>query len=165
MSTHSLTIIQEDTLFGGINQLVTIRRHGDGSPETHGATLLKMLAGHRVCNGVPTAGRYWLHNGVGCLAAYVVMELKKESPSGGIYIVPPYEQVKNTYYGDGGRYPQLGNPGDDTEWVDESYIYFITVEERHDAIYLGVISITDPETGQGKVLYDGLLSNYNPVNG
>lgn len=89
MGTRSLTIIMD-----GNSELCRIYRQLDGYPKGHGVALAK-LCDVRITNGISGDGK-GTANGMGCLAAQVVMGLKdackfKHRPSGvgDIYLEAP----------------------------------------------------------------------------
>ena len=93
MGTRALTILNEDD-----KQYAAIYRQMDGYITGHGQALKDMLHGHRLCNGFQLdMGEEW-HNGISCLAAYVVHKLKEEHLLGGIYLQPtttPYPEAEH----------------------------------------------------------------------
>ena len=66
--------------------IVDIYHHWDGYPEGLGVTLASYLDGKRITNGLSDRNDYSVFNGMGCLAASLVAELK-EGP-GDVYIEP-----------------------------------------------------------------------------
>jgi len=81
MGTRCLTIILD-----GSDILYNIYRQFDGYPEGHGVEIAKFLKDYRLVNGLGMKD-VKVFNGMGCLAAAVVAELK-DGP-GGIYLYPP----------------------------------------------------------------------------
>ena len=67
--------------------IVSIYNHWDGYPEGLGVTLAEYLNGKVVTNGLGKRDDYNLFNGMGCLAASLVEELK-DGP-GNVYIEDP----------------------------------------------------------------------------
>ena len=67
--------------------IVDIYHHYDGYPEGLGVTLAEYLNGKVVTNGLGSRDDYSLFNGMGCLAASLVAELK-DGP-GNVYIEDP----------------------------------------------------------------------------
>jgi hypothetical protein len=65
---------------------VDIYHHWDGYPEGLGVTLASYLDGKKITNGLSDRNDYSVFNGMGCLAASVVAELK-DGP-GDVYIEP-----------------------------------------------------------------------------
>jgi hypothetical protein len=93
MGTRSVTIIMDDD---GSKELCRIYRQFDGYPEGHGRDLAK-LCDVTITNGIRMGKEAGTANGMGCLAAQIVMGLKrdvgKESASnkshvGTIYLEP-----------------------------------------------------------------------------
>ena len=66
--------------------MVSIYNHYDGYPEGLGVTLASYLDGYRITNGLGRDNEY-IFNGLGCLAASLIAELK-DGP-GNIYIEDP----------------------------------------------------------------------------
>ena len=66
--------------------IVDIYHHYDGYPEGLGVTLASYLDGYRITNGLGRDNEY-IFNGLGCLAASLIAELK-DGP-GNIYIEDP----------------------------------------------------------------------------
>ncbi len=61
----------------------------DGYPSGHGADLAAFLSDRVLVNGFGTDTPAKASNGVGCMAASLVMALKEEAGIGGIYLVAP----------------------------------------------------------------------------
>ena len=81
MGTRSLTIIKSNTG----DEICVIYRQFDGYPQGHGMDLYTILQGRKITNGA-FAGK--TSNGMHCLAATVVKELKGDR-SGEVYLYPP----------------------------------------------------------------------------
>ena len=64
--------------------IVVIYHHWDGYPEGLGVTLASYLDGKKVVNGLRRGSEDYVFNGMGCLAASLVAELK-DGP-GNVYI-------------------------------------------------------------------------------
>ena len=80
MGTRCLTYVYE-----GNSPLVCLYRQFDGYPSGHGAELANFLKGIKLGNGIadnPKMGKF--ANGMGCLAAQLVVHFKKSV--GGFYI-------------------------------------------------------------------------------
>ena len=116
--------------------IVDIYNHWDGYPEGLGVKLASYLKDKKVVNGL---GRhdYDLFNGMGCLAASVIAELK-DSP-GNVYIEPReiHAWVEYQYY-------VWGNTGKDI---------WISIFNREECIFVG-----KPEKLLEK--YDGELHDF-----
>jgi hypothetical protein len=84
MGTRSLTHIKSED---GAT-LLTFYRQMDGYFSGHGKELAEFLAEFVVVNGIPVGDNRKLANGIGCLAAQILMHFKMESEVGGIYIYP-----------------------------------------------------------------------------
>lgn len=75
MGTRSLTIFKDDA---GI-EIATLYRQFDGYPSGHGEELLNILKNHVLINGIGMEDDINnSFNGMGCLAAYTVAQLKKD---------------------------------------------------------------------------------------
>jgi len=68
------------------NKLVSIYHHYDGYPEYLGVTIADYIDGKRIVNGLG-GDRGGIFNGLGCLAASLIAELKEEA--GNVYIDNP----------------------------------------------------------------------------
>ena len=66
--------------------MVSIYHHFDGYPEYLGVTLANYLDGKKIVNGLGE-DRETVFNGLGCMAASIIAELKEEA--GNIYIEDP----------------------------------------------------------------------------
>ena len=66
--------------------IVDIYHHWDGYPEGLGVTLASYLDGKKITNGLSDRNDYSVFNGMGCLAASIIAELK-DGP-GDVYIEP-----------------------------------------------------------------------------
>lgn len=116
MGTRSITHIKEDG-----KTIATIYRQYDGYPSGHGSDLLEMLQGIKLTNGFGFGAKYGeVANGMGCLAALVISELKSEQV-GGVYIYPPKSQN-----------------------VGEEYIY--TIKEKNGKINLKCVDVWNKKT-------------------
>jgi len=92
MGTRSLTKFIEtstDTKTGKKRKdvLTTIYRQMDGYPSGMGADLADFLAQGKLVNGISMSEKTLQFNGMGCLAAQVIANLKQGA--GGIYIEKP----------------------------------------------------------------------------
>ena len=67
-------------------KLVSIYHHWDGYPEYLGVTLASYLEDKKITNGLSRGDRYCF-NGLGCMAASIIAELKDEP--GNVYIEDP----------------------------------------------------------------------------
>ena len=87
MGTRSLTFVYEESKSGEKPEaIINMYRQYDGYPTGHGAELAEFLNSGRVVNGINGMGKERQFNGMGCLAAQLVANFKKES--GGFYIHP-----------------------------------------------------------------------------
>ena len=129
MSTRCITIVKEDG-----KDLLTFYRHSDGYPTSHGADLKEFLEKHVLVNGIGSGlAKKKQANGIGCLAASLIKELK-QGP-GGIYIVP-----------------------NGTKGMDEEYLYIISNKEKQ---FLLKIYDTSKEE-KPVVIYTGTVEGFNP---
>ena len=67
-------------------KLVSIYHHWDGYPEYLGVTLASYLEDKKITNGLSRGDSYYF-NGLGCMAASIIAELKDEP--GNVYIEDP----------------------------------------------------------------------------
>lgn len=91
MGTRSLTVIYDKKV-----PLVNIYCQYDGYPSGHGAELAKILKDRILVNGFNSSHQENVSNGMGCLAATIIAELKTEI--GGIYIYPLQVQDADQEY-------------------------------------------------------------------
>jgi hypothetical protein len=119
MGTRSVTIVMDDD---GDKELCRIYRQYDGYPEGHGRDLTK-LCDVEITNGIRGDGK-GTANGMGCLAAQIVMGLKQavKHYKGLVDGRPTYDtnnHVGNIY---------LESPGGEIgDWVE--YIYTVRGKE------------------------------------
>jgi len=86
-------------------KLVSIYHHWDGYPEYLGVTLASYLEDKKITNGL-SGGDSYCFNGLGCMAASIIAELKDEP--GNVYIEDPQRPhgwIDYEYYvwGDDGK--------------------------------------------------------------
>lgn len=84
MGTRSLTFVYENENKTG--KLMCLYRQMDGYPSGHGKDLADFLVGRVVVNGYNSNTPQKASNGMGCLAASLVAELKDDI--GGFYLFP-----------------------------------------------------------------------------
>lgn len=85
MGTRSLTFMYEE--FDSEVPFVCIYRQFDGYPEGHGVDLANFINSKRLVNGYSGSDTMeTTANGIGCLAAQLVMTLKERFGLGGIYL-------------------------------------------------------------------------------
>ena len=108
MGTRSLTHVKDDVWEDGETPqtILTIYRQMDGYPSGHGKDLADFLSGFAVVNGFGGGEPRKAANGMGCLAAQLVKELK--DGIGSIYVYRPDasdcgEEYVYTVYRDGTR--------------------------------------------------------------
>lgn len=82
MSTRALTVIYHESG----QPIVTIYCHSDGYPDGHGADLAKILKDRTLVSGIQIPEQKNASNGMSCLAATIVAELK--TGIGDIYLMP-----------------------------------------------------------------------------
>ncbi len=97
MGTRSMTVFRVVDKLEAYD-ICAMYRQMDGYPTGHGQELANLLKGHRICNGISLGQKKKVyHNGMGCLAAYVIGYLKWEQrldgttgdhPIGNIYMEP-----------------------------------------------------------------------------
>ncbi len=89
MGTRSVTIIMSDEDQDDPEELCRIYRQFDGYPEGHGIELAE-LCDRVIVNGIPGGvDETTISNGMGDLAAQIIMGLKKDHGVGGIYLEVP----------------------------------------------------------------------------
>lgn len=85
MGTRSLTFVYTGQV--GSEPLINIYRQFDGYPSGHGAELADFLTSFdEIVNGIPVGDKRKLANGMGCLAAQLVGQLK--DGVGNVYLYP-----------------------------------------------------------------------------
>ena len=85
MGTRSLTFVYDDGPYEGI-PVINMYRQFDGYPSGHGQELAAFLISGKLVNGIRIGSKNVVFNGMGCLAAQLVAELKTEP--GGFYLYP-----------------------------------------------------------------------------
>ena len=104
--------------------MVSIYHHFDGYPEYLGVTLANYLLGTKIVNGLGN-DRDTVFNGLGCMAASIIAELKEEA--GNVYIEDPEHPsgwIDYEYYiwGDTGKDIRISIfDGDECIFVGEPY--------------------------------------------
>src|SRR5882672_6101596 len=95
MGTRSVTIVMSDEDRGEPQELCRIYRQFDGYPDGHGLELAE-LCNRMIVNGI-TMGvdETTISNGMGDLAAQIIMGLKKDHAVGGIYLEVPKGEVND----------------------------------------------------------------------
>jgi len=95
MGTRSLTFVYEDQDESKKRPVKIMCLYGqyDGYPSGHGLELSKFLLSGEMVNGIPFGVKKKMFNGMGCLAAQMVAEFKKEA--GDFYIYSP--STKNVW--------------------------------------------------------------------
>ena len=79
--------------------MVSIYNHYDGYPEGLGVTLASYLDDKKITNGLPVDRNTPVFNGLGCMAASIIAELKEEA--GNVYIEDPERKhgwIEYEYY-------------------------------------------------------------------
>jgi hypothetical protein len=139
MSTRSLTHVHRDGVDSPV--IVTIYRQCDGYPSGLGMDLFGILGKSRLVNGLSRGEKTpAFFNGMGCMAAYLVGQLKGND-IGGVYIFEPHASgVMEEYIYD--VYKQPGDNGtlmlrvasvyDDKPLYDGTIAYFKVPEEKDD---------------------------------
>lgn len=81
MGTRSLTFV-----YDGETPIINMYRQFDGYPSGHGVELAEFLLEGKMTNGIPVGSDQHFFNGMGCLAAQLVANFKKDA--GGFYLYP-----------------------------------------------------------------------------
>jgi len=103
-------------------KLVSIYKQYDGYPEGLGVTIASYIEGKRIVNGLGK-DRYIVFNGLGCLAASLIAELKEEA--GEVYIDNP-------------DCPHSGLDYEYVVWGDEGKGIWISIFDRtRNCIFVG----------------------------
>jgi hypothetical protein len=82
MGTRSLTFVHDESG----EKIINMYRQYDGYPSGHGAELAEFLSGGKIVNGLQFGEEGKFFNGMGDLAAQLVVNFKQES--GGFYLYP-----------------------------------------------------------------------------
>ena len=101
--------------------MVSIYNHYDGYPEGLGVTLASYLNGKKIVNGLG-GNRGDVFNGLGCMAASIIAELKEEA--GNVYIEDPERKhgwIDYEYY----------------VWGDDHKDIWISIFSDGDCIFVG----------------------------
>lgn len=101
--------------------MVSIYNHYDGYPEGLGVTLASYLEDKKITNGLGE-DRYSVFNGLGCMAASIIAELKDEA--GQIYIedpTRPHGWIDYEYY----------------VWGDDNKDIWISIFDNSNCIFVG----------------------------
>ncbi len=130
MGTRAITKV-----FDGENLLVNIYRQSDGYLSGHGADIKEAIGDRKLVNGIQ-GDRRSVANGMGCLAALLIADLKSDMEAGLIYINKPDPDAS------------------------EEYTYTIRGETMHpeNGVNLHIFSY-------GRVIYDGPLADFDPNMG
>jgi len=87
MGTRSLTFVYTDHYNGETPEpIINMYRQFDGYPSGHGQELAEFLLSGKMTNGIPVGVKEHFFNGMGCLAAQLVANFKKDA--GGFYLYP-----------------------------------------------------------------------------
>ena len=131
MGTRSLTVFQKSNG----EEIVVMYRQYDGYPTGMGKDLQDFLKGFTIVNGYSETNK--IANGMGCLSAQVIAELK--DGCGNIYLYPA-----------------------GTRDVWEDYIYTL-YPEKNDGTGKVMIKCITPAWDKypEKVIYEGLLDNWD----
>lgn len=81
MGTRSLTFV-----YDGETPIINMYRQFDGYPSGHGVELAEFLKSGKMTNGIPVGSTQHFFNGMGCLAAQLVANFKRDA--GGFYLYP-----------------------------------------------------------------------------
>lgn len=123
MGTRSLTKVFEDG-----RAILCMYRQMDGYPSGHGKELSDFLNSGKLVNGIGSADKGKVFNGIGCLAAQMVMEFKTTHGVGGIYIQHPetVDAGQDYEYHIYGKWPKLGMGAQD---IDEIKVFGGTLKD------------------------------------
>ena len=126
MATRAMISIakrEEGVSFSEIPErtIVDIYHHWDGYPEGLGVTLASYLDDKKVTNGLSDRNDYSVFNGMGCLAASIIAELK-DGP-GDVYIEPrdSHGWIEYQYY----------------VWGDDYKDIWISIFDEGECIFVG----------------------------
>lgn len=125
MGTRALTTIKNSEG----NTLVVLYRQSDGYQDCHGKELKDFLLSKEMVNGISDYSNN-IANGIGCLAAQLVANIKTKA---GLHYIYPEGVAKN--------------------WVDFHYTIYPASSADTPQIKIRVESY-------GEVLFDGLVSDY-----
>jgi hypothetical protein len=138
MGTRSLTVIKNDE---GKKDLLTIYRQMDGYLAGHGRDLKTFLTSRKLVNGYGRGGEKVEANGMGCLAAQLICDLKIDGGKigpGSIYVM---------------------NNG--TKNVGEEYLYIIA--PRGESFDLKVYGLGESyDKGCTELIYSGSIEDFDP---
>lgn len=130
MGTSALTKIND---FDG-KTIITMYRQSDGYQDCHGKELKDFLSSKKLVNGIPVSFPADIANGMGCLSAQLVANLKTKV---GLHYLYPSDE-KN-------------------DWVDFCYTVYPTDSSARPTLSIKVESF-------GDVLFDGLISEYEAID-
>lgn len=130
MGTRALTTIKDNEG----STVVCIYRQSDGYQECHGSDLKKFLNNIHMVNGIPYGDERKLANGMGCLAAQLISNLKDKV---GLFYL----------------YPE----GKADDWVDYKYTIYPEDDSDNTRMLIKVES-------HGDIIFDGLASEYEAVD-
>jgi hypothetical protein len=129
MGTKSLVHVKDDK-----KTLVTLYRQYDGYPSGMGADIKRILneGDVKVLNGFSRSQKSpEFFNGAGCLSAYLVGQLKKNS-IGDVYLYPP-----------------------NSEGLGEEFVYTVTVTKKN-TVNLRILDVY-----KNKILFNGQLKDFS----
>ena len=158
MGTRSLTIFRDEGQKVLNGEIAVLYRQFDGHLDSHGADIVKCLGDKTVVNGYNADDQI---NGAGCMAVQLIAWLKQKHArefnlSAKEYVSKPVNTP--------GQFV-LHPPG--TRDCCEEYIYTLTCPARgdwtasprwEDKVHLKV----ENTYGEGEVLYEGPLDDFNP---
>ena len=102
--------------------MVSIYQHYDGYPEGLGVTLANYLDDKKITNGLGVDRNTPVFNGLGCMAASIIAELKEEA--GNVYIEDPerkHSWIEYEYY----------------IWGDDHKDIWISIFDGDECIFVG----------------------------
>jgi hypothetical protein len=136
MGTRSLTLFQDYSADGNLQEIVVLYRQMDGYPTGHGQELKNFLTPFILVNGIvsPIEGKK-IANGMSCLAAQTIAHFKTDV--GGFYLYQAW-----------------------TRNCDEEYIYTIYPNVTGKGVNIKVEAVQCD--GRVKMLYDGPVKKFYP---
>lgn len=166
MGTRSMTVFRAVEELEAYD-ICAMYRQMDGYPTGHGQELANLLKGHRICNGISIGkNKKVFHNGMGCLAAYVIGHFKWERqldgthpdephPIGHIYMEPVVAECldKDSFIFKGGE-----------AWCNIEYGYILY--HVGDRIRMRVVTHLcnyklQPYTKHPTIIFDDVIEKFN----
>lgn len=166
MGTRSLLTVNESDQWDPPKYLYLAYRQFDGYPTGRGQDVKRLLEGHQICNGFNGEKENEWHNGVQCMAAWLLMKEKEDHLLGGIYLYPPGETYDSLFYSE----EFLKATGKETPRRKiqvfkhhEEYLYIVGLTGgQTPKIMLTVIDTAFDTADGGTIMYHGLLDDFDP---